>query len=351
MKYFTCIVTCLALSSSIALAVESQYQQQTNIFVYATNEASKQSLDAILQKFSIQYQYTNTLSPNDSSNLYIITGTASRLNLSTMPKYYIIYQTGSYSGDQLPILSNAIAVWDQHAGNINHYRNHVKHYYHVPNENYEFLDPVILPCFLPLHALNHYKNILVYSKRGSDISEHLAALYCHCMFQNPTIIVEAGVRWGDGSTIPLYHANEASGAYLLGLDINNCADIYKTFKNSRFIQMSDLDFLNLFPSLNLAKNTIDFVFIDTTHLYDHTISEIMMFEKMLSVKGAIGFHDTNPVPGDPTGARDAFMDYFGLTFDVNHYFSGIVTKNNHYWRIIHYPYNNGMSISQRLAHV
>lgn len=337
-----------------AQALYEHYIQQSNILVYVENDFFVDKIDSMLTKFNLKYRYTTSLNNNENNYLYIIIGDASHFHQFVMPKYYIFYQINKLNSRTLPqatfnIFHQAKVVWDSNQNNINQYNN-INHHSYLPTDpNYEFLDPVLLPCFLPLKALDSYKQMLHYSNiYHKDISDHIPALFCHCIMQNPSIIIEAGVRWGDGSTVPLKLANELSKAYLIGLDIYDCSSVYASIANSCFLQINDLDFPYYFKTMPLKKDAVDFVFIDTSHLFDHSIKEIAAFISILAKTGALGFHDTNPVGNDPRGVIEALKAYFNLQYDESKYFNHIFEKDNNLWNIIHYPYNNGMTIIKRL---
>lgn len=240
--------------------LNSNYIQQTKIFLFATNQQASKVTGNILQKFGVKYENIAHLNVNDNKNLYIIAGEAALLNASALPKYYILYQKSSLdralSQNILKVFHNAIAVWDSSQRNISNYKNVIKHFYFLPNENYEFLDPVLLPLFLPIEALNSYRNMLAYSNTNpSDISSHIPSLFCHSLFAAPKIIVEAGVRWGNGSTIPCYEATKLLGVHLIGIDIDDCSNIYSKLGRAHFVRMNDVEFPNYFKQMYFSGHT------------------------------------------------------------------------------------------------
>lgn len=332
------------------------YSQQMKVFIFAENPALKNKLYVMLSSYDVACADVDSLHSTDSNSLYIIGADAQHLDVSKMPKNYILCQANKLSNGlsqaSTKILNQAIAIWDENNDNVNIYKKVSPHYYHLKGEEARCADPIVLPCFLPANAFNAYRHILSYSnQQASDISSHLPALFCHCIFQNPSIIVEAGVRWGNGSTVALNLANQISGSQLIGIDIQNCSHIYSKLLNACFLLINDLDFVEHFSKMNFSQKTINFVFIDTSHQYEHTIREIPVFESILSEKGAIGFHDTNPVPGDSRGALDGFKAHFNLSFDETKYFRTTFEKDSYHWSIVHYPYNNGMAIAQRLGKI
>lgn len=332
------------------------YSQQINVFIFAENSALKNKLNFMLSSSGVTCSGIDSLKSIDPDSLYIIGTDVQNLNVSKMPQNYILYQTNILKNNlpqtAIKILNQAIAIWDENIHNINIYQKISPNYYYLKAVDKHCADPLVLPCFLPTKALNAYRHILTYSNtQPSDISSHLPTLFCHCIFQNPSIMVEAGVRWGNGSTIALNLANQISGSQLIGIDIQDCSHIYSKLHNAHFLLINDLDFIQHFNKMNFSQKVVDFVFIDTSHQYEHTIKEIPVFESILSEKGTIGFHDTNPVPGDPRGALDGFKAYFNLSFDETKYFRTTFEKDGYRWRVVHYPYCNGMAVTQRLGSV
>lgn len=373
MKYIKYTVAILAFSVGIINALCDQYKQQMNILVCADNEDAYRLVNKILIKCNLQYKNTQVLDPQDENNLYIIAGDLRTLHTSMMPKYYIIYQTNSFSQNNLELLQNAIAVWDTQWDNIKQYKSNAQHYYFLPNEHYEYLDPVILPCFLPKHALRTYRELLAYSNAvDTDISSHVPSLFCHCMFQNPSVIVDSGVRGGEGSTIPLNAVSMALDADMIGLDIVNCHGVYAGLNNpnARFVAIDDVQFPHYFKQMRLKKDSVDFVFIDTSHEYRHTLEEIKAFATILSENGALGFHDSNVTPlngngayvrinntmtsgiyGNPRGVTQALKEYFNIEFNEHAFFNELVKKDGYLWNIVHYPYCNGLTITKKIRKI
>ena len=74
---------------------------------------------------------------------------------------------------------------------------------------------------------------------------------------------------------------------------------YSNVYNGRFVHMDDIEFSKKFIEYvnkhNLQK-TIDVLFIDTSHMYEHTKKEIECWFPFLSDNAIVIFHDTN-MPG------------------------------------------------------
>lgn len=353
------------------LFANATYQQQSQVLVFANNKSSETLIHKIFDKFEVQYADVASLDVNNNTSLHIITGNGDSYRSDQLPKYYILYQTATtqnYSENHKNVMKNAIAVWDVSWNNINQYRSQITNYYYLPNENYEFLDPVLLSCFIPTNALPTYRSLLQYSNASlGDFISHIPTLFCHCLLENPAIIVEAGVRGGDGSTIALQEIPTLIPAHLIGLDIVDCSRVYSKIINSRFVQIDDLVFPDYFKTLRLKKNTVDFVFIDTSHELEHTYKEIEVFASILSEHGVLAFHDSNVTPlnngssyqlinnninyvgaVNPRGVTAALKKYFNFDFNEYAYNNTTVQGGDSLWQFIHYPYCNGLTIVKRL---
>ena len=343
------------------------YHPTNNIVVCATDEQSKDILVKVLQKCGLQYNIADTLDAIDPNVLYIFAGDSNLFNMPNLPLHYIVYQTkllSKINEENLRLWTGATAIWDAHWDNINKYSHRIRHWYYLPNEQYEFLDPVILPCFLPYNALSHYKELLSHSNiTNTDFSSHIPVLFAHAVLQNPSIMIESGIRWGNGSTISFSRALNVLDAYLIGLDIDNCSKHYNELHNAQFIQMSDVLFPAYFKTMHLKNDTVDLVFIDTSHQYEHTLQEIDAFSEILSDNGVFIFHDSNvaiPRPvringtvcptgmGNPKGVTDGLKTYFGFSFDEGTYINVYVEKAGYLWNIINYPYCYGLAVAKRI---
>ncbi len=133
--------------------------------------------------------------------------------------------------------------------------------------------------------------------RRSDISEHLSNIFYHALEASPRFIVELGTRGGESTRILLTVVAVTNGR-VLSIDIHDCSGI-KVLHPERwqFIQANDVAFGNEgFVSWCKGQGLVpkaDVIFIDTSHLYEHTKSEIAAWVGHLSESGVMIFHDTN----------------------------------------------------------
>lgn len=347
--------------------IDLNLNQPQLIKVFAQDTESLKTVKNILSTFDLYYETTDRCLKGDNS-LYILAGSTLNIEQHAAPDNYIVFHTKEVKTINNELLARASAIWDASWGNINRYKNSASHYYYLPDENYSFLDPVILSCYLPLKALPAYKKLLQYSNTvNTDISSHVPTLFCHAYALNPSIMVEAGVRGDEGSNVALQAAAKPFKSHLIGIDVNDDSRVYQNIPNATFLQMDDRNFINRFKKMNLPKKTIDFVFIDTSHEYQHTVDEIQVFKSILSENGALGFHDSNVTPlqrfsaysrlngtlqtgiwGNPRGVAPAIKGQLGVQFDETQYVNKTFIKDGYTWRFIHYPFCNGLTIAKRL---
>jgi len=130
--------------------------------------------------------------------------------------------------------------------------------------------------------------------RKTDISDHLPMLFTESLNIESKLIVELGV--GDGeSTFVLERVANLWGSKLVSVDIDDRAEV-SSFKDRIFVQSDDISFAAEFPDWCRRRGfepVIDILFIDTSHLYDHTVAEIRAWFPYLASRCKVFFHDTN----------------------------------------------------------
>lgn len=202
------------------------------------------------------------------------------------------------------------------------------------------------------------RQILEWSKRRTDIADHLLTLYGEAIELKPRVMVELGVRTGE-STRVLVAAAERVGATLVSVDIDDCSGVARS-PAWRFVRSDDVEFGKRWPSWaesNGLPKLIDFLFIDTSHLYEHTKAEITTWFPYLAPGAKAAFHDTNIKRwyrrrdgsfgrgwDNGRGVIRAIEDYLGAKFDETQPFVVIVNG----WLIRHDPICNGLTILRRI---
>lgn len=193
--------------------------------------------------------------------------------------------------------------------------------------------------------------------KKTDISDHLETLFLESLDISPKLIVELGV--GDGeSTFVLERVARLWGSTLVSVDIEDCRDV-SSYRKRIFIRQDDISFAGAFEDWCKEKvlvPRIDILFIDTSHLYDHTVAEIRSWFPFLSARAKVFFHDTNMKDvfvrkdgstgkgwDNERGVIRAVEEYFNTSFDESRDFSMIMNG----WVIRHYTVCNGFMVMER----
>lgn len=198
----------------------------------------------------------------------------------------------------------------------------------------------------------------------SDITDHLPTLFCEVMKSSPALVVELGTRGGD-STKALLKATSISGAKMLSVDIDDCSAVVDAseFKAIwKFVKADDVGFAAEFGNWceeNDFPGIVDVLFIDTSHEYEHTRSEIQAWLPLLSEKGKVMFHDTHMgnyykrkngciVKGwdNQRGVIRAIEETLGRTYDETVPFVDVHGG----WLVEHHAHSNGLTVLTRVTH-
>ncbi|MFC1848587.1 class I SAM-dependent methyltransferase [candidate division CSSED10-310 bacterium] len=194
-------------------------------------------------------------------------------------------------------------------------------------------------------------------------SDYTHQLYFDALISKPKLIVELGTDYGV-STRVLLAAAENIGATLLSIDIKDCSgiDINEKYKKKwYFEQCDDVYFaqhkFDHWKSNQGIEGKIDFLFIDTSHLYDHTVQEIHVWFPKLSDHATVIFHDTNVRTfyrrhdssfgigwNNNRGVIRAIEEYLKTSLDEKVDFVGCVQG----WAIKHNPLCVGYTIMKRI---
>ncbi|MEW6328444.1 MAG: class I SAM-dependent methyltransferase [Thermodesulfobacteriota bacterium] len=192
----------------------------------------------------------------------------------------------------------------------------------------------------------------------TDICDHLETLFAECLSASPKLIVELGARDGE-STFVLERVAKLWNAKLISVDIADCKKV-SSYRQRIFVQQDDIEFAKEFKDWckkNRMEPQIDILFIDTSHLFEHTCQEIQYWFPFLSNNSKVLFHDTNLKDvyfrKDGTAARGwdnergvvrAIEKYFNRSFNEEEDFIEI----NNGWLIKHYAHCNGFTILEKI---
>jgi len=132
----------------------------------------------------------------------------------------------------------------------------------------------------------------------SDIYEHLPRFVALVDELDAEHVIELGTRTGV-STVAWLHALDGRGR-LTSVDIDSRPDI-GDYEHWTFIQGDDLD-----SDVVTRLDPADVVFIDTSHLYEHTIRELNVYRHLVKPGGRIICHDTMLERPEGAPARPRF---------------------------------------------
>jgi predicted O-methyltransferase YrrM len=197
----------------------------------------------------------------------------------------------------------------------------------------------------------------------SDIHNHLGTIFAETLRAAPRLIVELGTRGGI-STLALLAAAEVADAPVLSVDIEDCAgvDIPPRFRRRWHFQLGDdVAFagepFERFCAARGLPPLADVIFLDTSHLYEHTRDEIDRWLPRLATGGAMIFHDTNMATwyrsldgqvrrgwDNERGVIRAIEERLGRTYDADTYFVDIAAG----FLVQHWPWCSGLTVLRRL---
>jgi len=137
--------------------------------------------------------------------------------------------------------------------------------------------------------------ILRRTRPRTDISDHLLTLFTEGLAARPRLIVELGVRGGESTYVLERVARLSGGVPLVSVDLEDCTGACR-YPNWFFVKSDDVALAQTFPEWCRERQlpaAVDLLFIDTSHLYDHTLQEIKHWFPLLSPSAKVVFHDTN----------------------------------------------------------
>lgn len=200
-------------------------------------------------------------------------------------------------------------------------------------------------------------DILEFTKKKTDISDHLQTLFLEALSTSGQLLVELGTRGGE-STFALQKVTELSQGTLVSVDIEVC-DEPGEWNNWKFVNKDDLVFAKEFTSWaknNSLPSKIDFLLIDTSHEYEHTKLELNAWLPHVAKNGKVALHDTNMQEiykrkdgslglgwNNDRGVIRALEEYLGVTLDEKHNFDTIINE----WLVKHWANCSGLTILQR----
>jgi cephalosporin hydroxylase len=196
------------------------------------------------------------------------------------------------------------------------------------------------------------------TKERTDISDYLETIFIESVSMKPRLILELGVRGGESSFV-FERVAKVCGSRIVSVDIDDCLRVISKV-NCTFVHKDDIEFAKEFIGWCKERGiepVVDLLFIDTSHVYSHTVQEIKSWFPFLSERAKVIFHDTNLrwkyfrkdgsigfAWNNERGVIRAIEEYLNVSFDEKRDFHTIVGE----WAIRHYACCNGLTVLDRL---
>ena len=196
------------------------------------------------------------------------------------------------------------------------------------------------------------------ARSRTDVSDHLVTMFVEAVSARPSLIVELGVRGGESNFV----FERVAGLYdskIVSVDVTDCSDVV-TGPHATFVKSDDVAFARGFKDWCRERGIqpdIDLLFMDTSHVHEHTVEEIDSWFPFLSPRAKVFLHDTNLREvyrrqngtmgrgwDNDRGVMRALERFFDKRFDETRDF--VDFKNG--WLIKHYHRCNGLTILERV---
>lgn len=152
--------------------------------------------------------------------------------------------------------------------------------------------------------------VLNLATRSTDINEYLCSLYNMIVQSNSKTVIELGAGY---STFALLAGVNDTGGHLYTIDMNESAQTRAHPDALRMLaDEPNYTFIGR-QSMDVAKDwtdKADFIFHDTSHVYDQTKEELMFWPAMVNPRGFYVMHDTAHLTGNGVGCRKALDEWY-----------------------------------------
>ena len=225
----------------------------------------------------------------------------------------------------------------------------------------KFLIRVIMRPFMA-RELARIDNEQFGATSETDISDHLNFLHFILNSTKPREILELGTRGGESTRVIEQYCRQQN---ILGrsIDLANCpiwltrSAHWSHFAGNDLILGQNLLDTKLWPD-GKKLSFLDFIFLDTSHLYQHTLDELKIFVPMLKDDGYLVLHDTNLFAGpsrklsgrinsgwdNKRGVTRALEDFFEIKLNERTFHT--LTNQGKISHLIHMPWSNGLTVIQ-----
>lgn len=212
--------------------------------------------------------------------------------------------------------------------------------------------------YVPPTDLEDFAAVQDQARRDTDIADHLPTIFSETVRAEPDTIVELGVRDGESTAVFEAVARDC-GADLISVDIDE-SRYNSDYEGRSFVQTDDVEFAERFDEWcgnRDVSSRIDLLFIDTSHLYEHTVEEIDAWFPYLADDGVALFHDTNlsniyrrrdrtlhTAWDNDRGVIRAIEEHLDCSFNEKRRFTTVCSG----FLVEHHPHSNGFTSLSRV---
>jgi predicted O-methyltransferase YrrM len=192
--------------------------------------------------------------------------------------------------------------------------------------------------------MNHLSRIFETTKYGNgDSDSHLLSLLALAMGSKSKNIIELGVRGGQ-TTLPLLLAAKENNGMLHSVDIDDtefeCPDELR--HHWTYHKTDAIKFLNEWE----PTKSIDLIFIDDWHSYDHVKTELEILDRIVSPSTVILLHDLMYGNSCPFYHVDLTPNG-GEQWKNGGPYRAVAELPSQFWEFSTLPWNNGLTILRK----
>lgn len=151
--------------------------------------------------------------------------------------------------------------------------------------------------------------------RNTDMNEYILSLYNIVVQRNYKVVVELGAGQ---STYALTAAVNATKGQFYSVDVTSVAPLRGFEQGEGVLEKEPRYHQIVLDDMDLVKKwdkEIDFLFIDSSHLYKHTLDELNSWPKFVKKGGIIMMHDTAHQSGIQMECRQALNEWLKTNGD------------------------------------
>lgn len=173
---------------------------------------------------------------------------------------------------------------------------------------------------------------------NGDSDAHLLTLFSIALSSKSKILLELGVREG-ATTLPLLEAAKMLNSKLYSVDIID--QPMPDSDNWVYVKKDAIQFLKEWP----VNETIDLVYIDDWHSYEHVKKELELLDRLVSPNSIILIHDLMYGNTCPFYHTDLTLKT-GQWADGGPY-RAVAELNPQFWEFSTLPWGNGLTVLRK----